>query len=319
MVETLSSMHVDLSQPNASLKGEVTLAGEYARSVIAEQYRHAIAQEDGVMADTDPEYLHQMRVGSRRLGSALLAFGRMVKLPKPAREPRVRSLTKTLGQLRDLDVQIAAIQADYSPRVNETERKVLHRTLDRLQRQRERASVKVKQVLQGSRYHRCKAAYEAWFLEPQFKPLATLSIELLLPELLNPLLCSLLVHPGWLVAADGVSVKRAKTLHDLRKVCKYVRYQAEIFSPFYAKDFRCWIQELKLLQDHLGDVQDSRVLQQIVSNRAGKHANLPELQAAIRANQQEAMSDWERLRHQYLSPKYRYHLHQTILAPITTA
>lgn len=312
MVKTLRQQQSELDTPNAL---DRLSAGEYARKVIANQFRDTIAQEDGVVADKDPEYLHQMRVGSRRLGSALLAFERVVKLPKPACERRVRSLTKTLGQLRDLDVQIASIQTDYSPRVNAKERKALSQTLDRLRRQRERALAQVRQTLRGTRYQKLKDAYETWLLRPHFKPLATLPLKTLLPELLNPLLCVLLLHPGWLVAVDDVSGAQAEMLHDLRKACKYVRYQAEIFSEFYDKAFLYWIRELKHLQDHLGDVQDCRVLQDIVLKRVSKQATLPELEAAIQSNRNAAMGDWERIRHQYLDPEYRDRLHRMTLAP----
>jgi hypothetical protein len=41
--------------------------GQFAYQVIAQQYHRMGNQEQGVLADQDPEYLHQMRVGSRRL------------------------------------------------------------------------------------------------------------------------------------------------------------------------------------------------------------------------------------------------------------
>jgi CHAD domain-containing protein len=53
----------------------------------------------------DPEYLHQMRVGLRRLRSALLAFRDLV--PKKAVKPlaeRLRALMPDLGAARDWDV-----------------------------------------------------------------------------------------------------------------------------------------------------------------------------------------------------------------------
>ncbi len=54
----------------------------YAHQVIAEQYRRIVKQEKKVLADKDPEALHQMRVGTRRLRTALQVFGGAIELPK---------------------------------------------------------------------------------------------------------------------------------------------------------------------------------------------------------------------------------------------
>jgi CHAD domain-containing protein len=92
--------------------------GQFAQQVIAEQYQRMVSQEKGVLADEDPEYLHQMRVGSRRLRTALQVFSQVVKLPKQAGTQRIRKIAQTLGALRDLDVQIADIQSEYVQQVS---------------------------------------------------------------------------------------------------------------------------------------------------------------------------------------------------------
>jgi CHAD domain-containing protein len=81
--------------------------GQFAYQVIAQQYRRMVNQEQGVLADNDPEYLHQMRVGSRRLRTALQVFSQVVKLPRKAGVKQIRNIARTLGSLRDLDVQMA--------------------------------------------------------------------------------------------------------------------------------------------------------------------------------------------------------------------
>ncbi|MBD1848449.1 CHAD domain-containing protein [Leptolyngbya sp. FACHB-711] len=54
----------------------------YAHQVIAEQYRRIVKQEKKVLADKNPEALHQMRVGTRRLRTALQVFDGAIELPK---------------------------------------------------------------------------------------------------------------------------------------------------------------------------------------------------------------------------------------------
>jgi CHAD domain-containing protein len=289
--------------------------GEFACVVIAQQYQHMVTQEQGVLADRDPEHLHQMRVGGRRLSTALQVFHHAVALPKVAQEKRVRSLTKVLGALRDLDVQIASLREDYCPRVNSDERKMLDKVLKSLDKQRQHAFTKVVSILNHPSYDDLKAACETWLENPQFLSPIHFHLELLLPDLLSPLLSALLLHPGWSISEE-TSESNSDVLHDLRKTCKYVRYQAEFFTDFYDKAFKEWIDQLKELQDNLGRVQDMQVLRELLLRELPKGVDLPELQSAILSNQIGAMENWEPVRQKYLDPNFRYHLHQMILEPL---
>jgi hypothetical protein len=146
--------------------------------------------------------------------------------------------------------------------------------------------------------------------------LAPMPIIPLLPDLLSPLLADLLLHPGWLIPASGSSTAAGEILHDLRKVCKHVRYQAEFFVPFYSQPFQTWIREIKLLQDNLGKLQDSYVLQDLLKEYLPKRAEMPALQATIQQTRSEALADWDMIRQQYLDPEFRSHLHQLLLEPV---
>jgi CHAD domain-containing protein len=129
---------------------------EVSYDLIRQQYDCMIQQEQGVLADQDPEYLHQMRVGSRRLRTALQVFGKVVKLPKAAKEKHVQALTKTLGKLRDLDVQIAATRENYYPHLNPAEQKRLDKLLVTLEKQRHQALAEVKTALTDPDYQKLK-------------------------------------------------------------------------------------------------------------------------------------------------------------------
>lgn len=302
------------SPPEPVLRSSSDLGG-YAYSVIAQQYQHIVQQEQGVLADQDPEYLHQMRVGARRLSTALEVFGCAVKLPKAARKKRVRSLAKALGKLRDLDVQTNAVRTDYCPRLSVSENTLLNIALDTIDQQRCQACTEVEKILAQPNYEKLKAGYEDWLKKPAYTSLAGLSLQLVLPELLNPLLSALMLHPGWQISVEDTSKASTLVLHDLRKLCKSVRYQAEFFTDFYDQAFQDWIDEIKELQDSLGKVQDTHVLRKLLSDELPKEATLPELQTAMQETQDKAMVNWETLRHQYLDPDFRHRLHQMILEP----
>ncbi len=201
------------------------VVGQFAYQVIAQQYHRMGNQEQGVLADQDPEYLHQMRVGSRRLRTALQVFSQVVKLPQKARAKKIRNIARTLGSLRDLDVQMADIQSEYIRRVShKKEKRVLKQTLKALEEQRVDAYEKVSSLLTSKDYQDLKLAYDRWLESPKFKLNADLPLQVVLPDLLTPLISRLLMHRGWLVSVHETSKSSREMLHDLRKMIKHVRY-----------------------------------------------------------------------------------------------
>ncbi|MBW4695793.1 MAG: CHAD domain-containing protein [Lyngbya sp. HA4199-MV5] len=292
--------------------------GEFARTVIWEQYRAVTGQEKKVIADKHPKHLHNMRVATRRLRTALQVFERAIVLPKAATAKRIGSLAKILGRLRDLDVQIADLQERYRPALPSTEQRSLDDVIDKLQKERRVAFADVEDALTRSRHQHLKVDYEAWIDKPRYTSLAAQALQPLLPDLLSPLLSTLLLHPGWLVGMEEADVESDR-LHDLRKACKHVRYQAEFFVPFYGEAFQEWIEDVKTIQAKLGTMHDSQVLQELLTRHLPKHTTLPTLQATVEQTQAEAMSDWESVRQRYLEPAFRQHLHQMLLEPLTSS
>lgn len=287
--------------------------GEYAHLVIATQY-HAIAQQiTAVIADKDPENLHQMRVGTRRLRTALQVFAPAIQLPKAAGENAIKALAKVLGQLRDLDVQLADLTETYRPQLDKTERKLLDGMIRKLRKKRRHAYKAVKKTLEGKRLRSLKTAYETWLETPQYTAIAQLPLADILPDLLSPLLAELLLHPGWLIPAPAAAPAAEACLHDLRKACKHVRYQTEFFVPFYGDSFQRWVKEIKSLQDDLGKLQDAHVLNDLLRQHLPKKAKMPTLQAQIQKIRTDLFRDWDSIRGQYLAKTYRQQLHQMVL------
>lgn len=287
--------------------------GNYATTVVAEQFRRISKQEKTVLADENPEALHQMRVGTRRLRTALQIFDLAIVLPKAASAKKLRNLARVLGAVRDLDVQGASLQQDYRPHLNKRAQKKLDRLLAAIDRRRSKAFADMEAALSDDSYRELKTSYKNWLKQPQFKPIAAQPLILLLPELLSPLLAELLLHPGWLVSAEAADFN-STALHDLRKACKHVRYQAEFFAPFYGRAFEQWIQEVKELQDRLGELQDTQVLRELIADELGE-TDLPELEANIQQKRGKILTDWDGVRTKYLDAGYRSALHRMLLHP----
>jgi CHAD domain-containing protein len=300
--------------PTEDMEQRSQTVAEVAYGLICQQYDRMIQQEQGVLADQDPEYLHQMRVGSRRLCTALQVFSPMIVLPKAARKKHIRALTKTLGTLRDLDVQIAATRENYYPQIKRSEQRHLNKFLMALEKQRSQGFTIVEAALTDPSYQKLKETYTTWFSAPQYTPIAQLPLTLVLPDLLNPLLTTLLLHPAWLISIDDRTPTSYRLLHDLRKTCKAVRYQAEFFTSFYGSAFQNWLEDLKQLQKNLGNLQDTSVLRKLLQDELG--TPLPELEQCIQCEQVSALANWETLRHHYLNADFRRQLHQMMLDPI---
>ncbi len=290
--------------------------GQYAYAIVDKQFHAMIKQEQAVLADRDPEPLHQMRVSSRRLRTALQVFQAAIALPKAASERRITAIAKTLGGLRDLDVQLADLQTVYRPRLSPAEQAGLDGVIRQLRKQRRQVYAGVADTLGRSRYRHLKTAYTQWLADPELTAIAQLPLQTVLPDLLSPLVSHLLLHPGWLVSAADTSAPANHTLHDLRKACKHLRYQTEFFTQFYGEPFQAWVREIKQLQEKLGQLQDSHVLQALLAKTPRKRVALPTLDQEISTLQTEILADWERLRQPYLDPAFRTQLYRVLLEPL---
>ena len=69
-----------------------TSSGTYAAECIQEHLRHVVDLQADVLADRDPEPLHQLRVRFRRLRSTLLQFAPALLLPSSAADGRIAKI-----------------------------------------------------------------------------------------------------------------------------------------------------------------------------------------------------------------------------------
>jgi CHAD domain-containing protein len=306
---------MDSQLHHADHSSEHQTVGDFAVRVIGKQCQHLFSQQEGVLADQDPECLHQMRVRARRLRTALRVFAPVIKLPESAQEIEVRQLARTLGALRDIDVQKITLLQVYRPHLSNPTQEALDDTIATLDKLRLKAFKKVQKTLHQKRYQFFRTTYDLWLMAPKLTPIAPLNLIAVLPDLLSPLLSQLLLHPGWLIPEHPSAPEALHSLHDLRKLCKYVRYQAEFFERFYPPALQDWISEIKTLQDSLGQVQDTQVLEAFFAEHLHSKPARKELQEKLLDDRTQVLNIWEPIRQRYLDPSYRYSLHQLIIEP----
>ena len=222
----------------------------------------ALAKEiDGVRAAEDIEYVHRMRVASRRMRNALALFGD--ELPHKhyaAWRDEMRRITKALGAARDTDVQIAWVQEFLRQDTDEMQQVGLERLLLRLHQQRTRLQGKVMKALDRLEDKRIlpdmnetlqellvhARVYEIETLPADLFRRATEAIRLRLEEFLA--FAPHVAHP-----------ERVRELHQMRIAAKHLRYTLEVFQPLYERGLRKPIKIVKEIQELLGEVHDSDV------------------------------------------------------------
>ncbi len=309
--------------------------GDWAYLGIEKYFQKTIEYEEKVLADQDPEDLHQMRVGMRRLRSAVTGFAPALHLPTPMGNKPIGKMAAILGELRDLDVLQATLQ-QYQPQLPSPEQPLLAQALEALTKQRAKAFKQVKNLLQSKKYHQFKQSVTTWLQDPQYQDWADLPVNTVLPDLLLPCINQLLLHSGWWVGVkiDNGQIKRStrltlkgaesqiaqqgESLHDLRKVAKRVRYQMSLFTPNYGPLYQEYVQEVKQIQEVLGTIQDTLVLEEflnaVLSSTWAKEG--PKLAKLLGEQRYEAWKEWYKLQQRYLDEEVRQGLRQAVLSPL---
>ncbi len=111
---------------------------ECARRIITTRLQEMMSFKSGAIDGTDIEYVHDMRVASRRLRAAMQNFADCFARKKKFRRhlKRVEQITHTLGDVRDLDVLIDRFQKD-AQTVPEAAQIGVQNLISHLQRERE--------------------------------------------------------------------------------------------------------------------------------------------------------------------------------------
>jgi inorganic triphosphatase YgiF len=225
-------------------------------------------QESTLNGDDDPEYLHQMRVGLRRLRSAFSAFSRA--LPVAARDrvmPDLRWVGSRLGPARDWDV----FMTETLPAIRGAMPAV--EALDHLaveaSRRRNIAQREVRRTLRSRRYQRAMLSLACWLSAQSWREEADADQRALLDSPVRAYAQAELERRYERVRKRGRKLEEldASGRHELRIAIKKLRYSVEffasIFDPEAARSLRS---RLARLQDILGTMNDAATLQRLMAD-----------------------------------------------------
>ena len=233
---------------------------EAARKVMRFHFARMLQNEEGTRLGEDIEALHDMRVATRRLRASFDVF-------VSAFEPGVlrsylKGLRKTgraLGKVRDIDVFLEKVQ-HYVDGLAEGQPDSLSPLMAEWQSRRAVARAEMLDYLDSPDFHEFKREFTIFLNTPgagarqmpSDQPLPFQVCELA-PVLIYTRMAAVRAYQSHLEDAS------LELLHALRIEFKKLRYSVEYFSEVLGETAHDVVDDLKALQDHLGDLNDAHL------------------------------------------------------------
>ncbi|TDW31056.1 CYTH and CHAD domain-containing protein [Cryobacterium psychrophilum] len=253
-----------------------TSSGAAASVLLA--YAHdqvrTIAEQDPRVRNDAPEAVHEMRVATRRLRTALATYAPL--LADEAGTARLRTelrwLSGTLGAARDEHVQEARLLKLVSKEPTELLLgPVAARVAAQFEARAEAALGDLLSVLDGTRYFRLLDDLDDLLAAPRFTNLAYRSARKVIPDLLER---------DWKRVRKAVRAaahapagpEHDHALHEVRKSAKRLRYAAETALPVRRTSARRLATDAQKLQTILGEHQDSVIARDLLLGRCTAEA-----------------------------------------------
>ena len=254
---------------------------------------------DRLSAAAGPEPVHQMRVATRRMRSALTVFRAAAPCPElDALAAPVRDLAARLGAARDWDVFLDGTGARLAAAFPDDAR---CGTMLRAAARRQRAAyAQLRAVLAGPEFRTVTiaaataAALRPWddggtALQADVTVFASAALDRRARQVRK--------------AGKGLRDLPVAALHELRKDCKKLRYAAEFFSLLYPeKPVKRYLKRLAALQEELGLLNDGAavagLMAQLGRSERGYAAGLVEgfCHAAAEPARARILREWRQFR-----------------------
>ena len=239
--------------------------------VLITRFNELLAFHEAALNWPDPEGVHSMRVASRRLRSALRDFTPYVrKRGLTSSQKQVRNLADALGEVRDQDVAIMALEkiATHAPTEVST---ALKEYIDSRQEVREQARKALTSVLEKSRLDELESSFK----DGVDKATTTDDSEITFQKMSRAIILERLKELEKL--SNGLfNPFDIETLHEMRIAAKRLRYTLELFQQCWGNSLASYAKRVARVQAALGDVHDCDVWiesfgKQIAAARKDKH------------------------------------------------
>ena len=243
------------------------MRSDEATKVILRFLLHVLRiNETNIEKDLDTEFVHDYRVAIRRTRSALGQIQCVFPRETTDRFKKDFAFVGRLSNdLRDLDVYLLN-EATYKAMLPPVLRADIDPLFDHLRKKRSKAFQKVISGLKSKKYEKILNDWEAFLNQPRQDDGAAANAELPIIDLACKRIYKKYRN---VVKAGNLILENAEDemLHVLRIHCKKLRYLMEFFSSLFPrKQINGLIEQLKKLQDNLGDFNDLCVQEDYLLN-----------------------------------------------------
>ncbi|MBU0688487.1 MAG: CHAD domain-containing protein [Gammaproteobacteria bacterium] len=239
------------------------------KALIASCLSHIQSNVGGALLKLDDEYLHQVRVGLRRLRVVLSVTKRVypgTELDDLYRQ--VSELCIALGRSRDWDVFVTQTLAPICARLPEHEG--LRALLGTCERMRNKQHAGMESSLASQDFQRLLLRFGAW-MHADSADSSQPSIEKFVRKILEKR------SKQVLATGNTLSIENTKQFHALRIACKKLRYSLEMFGSLLPQNkYKAYLNKLTVLQDILGTMNDIAVAHRLLDelDNAARHDTL---------------------------------------------
>ena len=235
--------------------------------VLEKKLEKFIGEFKSLDLDFDKDSIRRVRVASRRLRTVFLMSEGTQFLPE---QKLLRSFLKktgrTLGELRDIDVQIESLEAVSASCLQKEDQPGIARLLLRLRQRRDLVCKKTEKVIKRMRCNSsCLTVYEELQRlrirsemtegKPDFALLRNCAFETINLQILKVISYSRSIE----------NPMAQEEHHEMRVETKRLRYAMEIFDEVYEGALSVFILRLKEFQSLLGELHDGDVWLQYLS------------------------------------------------------
>ncbi len=243
--------------------------GEVLPKVLGRRLSEMISMRKQALNFNDPEGVHDMRVSSRRLRSALRDFTPHLRRAKISRQlKQIKALADCLGKVRDDDVAIIALEklvAKAPPELSEG----LHQLIADKKGWRKEAQKDLVSCLN----HRNLVELQTEFIG-SLTALPAAAAAKGKPAMIYKRFAGQTIR-GRIRELQKLSTSlhrphKVKPLHNMRIAAKRLRYAVELFAPCWGDSLNTYAQQLAKLQSSLGELHDCDLWIEYCGDRLSK-------------------------------------------------
>jgi triphosphatase len=240
--------------PTQTSSGDTARA--YGLAKLRVQFGEFLRNEPGARLGEGVDAVHDMRVATRRLRAAISTFGEALPAEFGRLGAELRWFGRVLGEVRDLDVHIDALQEAQTSASDAAEGKAA--LVEKLRSQRNGARSRLVDALDSQRFASLVNDMSLVLSQDGTAPYEQqMPVTQLAPERIRHR-----YRKFRKVANDTSPESAPRELHEVRIRAKRLRFTLEFFEEMYSKDARRLIDEAIDVQDRLGEHQDLHVFNQ---------------------------------------------------------